>query len=54
MRLPEWVIRELATWPERFTGNVKINWFEGGVANITVEQSVKAPNGRMESVAAQR
>lgn len=46
MRLPEWVLREIANLPEQFTGNIKVNCFMGGIANITYERSIKAPPER--------
>lgn len=43
MKLPEWVIQEIGALPDRFTGNIKINCFDGGVGNITYEVSKKGP-----------
>mgnify|MGYP001561022472 FL=1 len=43
MRLPDWVLREIGALPDRFTGSVKINCFEGGVGNLTYEVSKKEP-----------
>lgn len=43
MRLPDWVVQEIGALPERFTGNIQINFFEGGVGNLTYEVSKKAP-----------
>ena len=41
MKLPLWVEKELAALPEKFTGSVRINCYEGGVTNLNVERSVK-------------
>ena len=43
MKLPAWVLQEIATWPERFTGNIQMNCFEGGVGNVTFTVSKKPP-----------
>ena len=52
MKLPEWILdqlrrvgADLIRHPEKFTGNVKVNSFEGGVTNLNVEISVKVKNG---------
>lgn len=36
---------QLIKHPERFTGNVTINSFEGGVTNLNVAISLKVSNG---------
>lgn len=48
MKLPDWIVEqlrllgaELIRHPERFTGNVRVNSFEGGVTNLNVEVSMK-------------
>ena len=52
MKLPEFILdqlrrlgADLIRHPEKFTGNVKVNSFEGGVTNLNVEISVKVKNG---------
>lgn len=52
MKLPEFILNqlrqlgaELIRHPEKFTGNVTVNSFEGGVTNLNVAISVKVRNG---------
>ena len=51
MKLPEFIVEqlrrlgaELIRRPEKFTGNVTVNSFEGGITNLNVEISVKVKN----------
>lgn len=43
MRMPAWVEQMIAELPEKFTGNIQINCFEGGVGNVTYQVSKKEP-----------
>ena len=43
MRLPTWVMNRIGGLPERFTGQIQIDCFEGGVGSMTWKQSAKAP-----------
>lgn len=49
MRLPYWVEQMIAELPERFTGNIQINCFEGGVGNVTYQVSKKEPQDAVAS-----
>ena len=43
--IPAWVADRLREeLPPRFTGSIQMNCFEGGVGNITMTWSRKAPN----------
>lgn len=42
----QWVIDILTNKIKNgFTGNIKVNFFRGGIANIVVEESLKPPDG---------
>ncbi len=43
MNLPAWVQGQVRKLPSSFFGKVVLNIHNGSVANINVEQSIKAP-----------
>lgn len=52
MKLPDFIVEQLRRLgadlirhPEKFTGNVTVNSFEGGVTNLNIAISVKVRNG---------
>lgn len=55
MKIPEWVLERIrGKVPERFTGEIRINCFEGGVRDFTWHQR-ETPNGEQrEAVTATR
>jgi hypothetical protein len=41
--LPKWVLEEIAWLPHGFSGNVQINFLEGGVTNVNFVWSKRKP-----------
>ena len=48
MTLPTWVAELIARLPETYTGQLRLNVFEGGVRDVTYESRATPPerNGR--------
>lgn len=45
--IPVWLLELIDKWiKEKTTGNIKINFFKGGIANIIESRSVKAPEDK--------
>lgn len=44
--IPAWVLERVRQekLPKRFTGRIEVNCFEGGVSNVNILRSFKAPN----------
>jgi hypothetical protein len=41
LRLPPWVLSKIAGKPRGFTGQLRVNFYAGGVTNIVWEESQK-------------
>jgi hypothetical protein len=41
LRLPNWVLSKIATRPEAYTGQLTVNFFQGGVTNIEWREIMK-------------
>jgi hypothetical protein len=52
VQIPEWVIQRIAGLPDRFTGRIEVNCYEGSVRNITWLTSEQPPEGWRQREAA--